>query len=130
MQPTVAAVATQVNEPGRGPGTRDYTSRERKRKVESGRSIHVDGVQGRIGTHHAEGGVLWNQQNVRNVTALFLVEVAPLLRQFQRLTAGDVFQVDDGIGYTTLGTNDQPLQVCGLVGFRIADPQVLGDGKS
>jgi len=57
-------------------------------------------VQGRIGTHHAEHCVLWNQQNVRGVTAMFLVKMAPLFRQFKRLPAGDVFQIDDRVGHT------------------------------
>ncbi len=129
VHPDVAAVAAKVNEAARGHGTRGYAVREGEWQVERGRALHVDGVQGRVGTHHAEGGVLWHQQNVRDVAALFLVEVAPLFRQLQSFAAGDVFQVDDRVSYAALRPNDEALQVSSLSRVGIADFRVLGNGE-
>lgn len=58
---------------------------------------------------------------------MFLVEVVPLFRQLRSLPAGDVFQVDDGVGHAAVRPNDEPLEILSLSRVRIADLGVLGD---
>jgi hypothetical protein len=90
IHPDVASVAAQVHQAGRRHGARRHAVYEGKRQIESRCTVHVNGVQGRIGTHHVERAILGDQQNMRDVVAALLVEVTPLLRQFQRFAAGSV----------------------------------------
>ena len=60
---------------------------------------------------------------------MVLIEVPSLLRQVHRLSGGDVLQVDDGVGYAALGTDDQALEADAFLALRIADLRVFGDGK-
>jgi hypothetical protein len=125
----VATVAMQVNQSRSGHGARGDLVRERKRQVEAGSSVHVDGVQSGVGALHGQRTVLRDEKNVRDVVALFLVQMSALLGQIHGLAAGDVFQIDDGIGHATLGAHDQALQVGGLAGIGIADLRIFGDGE-
>src|SRR5438046_9664423 len=78
VHPDMAAVATQVDESrSLHRATRDAAG-ERKRQVEGGRAVHVNGVQRGVGAHHVEGSVLGYEQNVRNITAVVMVELATL----------------------------------------------------
>ena len=52
---------------------------EREGQVEGGGAVHVDGVQGGVGALHLQRRVLGHEKNVRNVVAVLLVEVTPLL---------------------------------------------------
>jgi hypothetical protein len=89
----------------------------------------VDGVQGGIGTLHVERAVFRDQENVRNVAAVFLVEVAALFGQVHGFALGDVLEVDDGVGDAALRSDDEALQVGRLFGFGVTDLRVFGDGK-
>ena len=64
---------------------------EGKRQVVAGGAIHVDGVQGSVGTLHLQLGVLRDQENVRDVAAVFLVEVTALLREIEGFAGGNIF---------------------------------------
>ncbi len=127
VHPDVAAIAPQVHQSRRWHGSRGGPVGEREGQVESGGSVHVDGMQSRVGTHHRQRSVLRNQKNVRYVMATFLVEMTPLFRQIHRFAAGDVLQVNDRIGDAALGPDDQALQVRRLSGVRIADLRIFVD---
>src|SRR5271166_893977 len=124
----MSAVAAQMNQPRRRHVTRDRAVGERKRQIETGRTFHVNGVQRFVGTHHAQCAILWYQQNVWNVAAVFLIQMAPLLRQIESFAAADVLEIDDRIGDSALRSHDQPLQVRGLLPVQIANLRVFGDG--
>jgi len=87
----------------------------------------VDGVQSGVGALHGQRAILRDQENVWNVVALFLVEMTALLGQIHGLAAGNVLQIDDGIGDAAFGADDQALQVGGLAGIGIADLRIFGD---
>ena len=129
VHPHVATVASQVNQSGSRHGACNGPVRERKGQVKRGGTIHVDGVQGRIGTHHSEGGAFRNQENVRNVMAMSLVEMSPLFGQIHGFSGRDILKVDDGIRKAALRPDDQPLEIDGLFGVRIADLRIFSDGK-
>src|SRR5271167_4849746 len=101
--------------------------REREGQVEGCRAVHVDGVQRRVRAFHRESSILRDEQDVRNVVAPYLVQVAPLLRQVKGLATGNVLEVDDGVSYAALRADYQSIQVNRLFGFRIADLLVLGN---
>ena len=115
--------------PGRGHGSQSGPVGERKGKIEAGCAIHMNGVQSGVGTHHAQVAVFRNQKNVRYVAAVSLVKMAPLLRQVHGFTAGNILEVDDCVGDAALRSNDQPLQVGGLLRFRITNLRIFGDGE-
>ena len=125
----MAAVATQVDDSRSLHGATRDAAGERKRQVEGGRAVHVNGVQRGVGAHHVEGSVLGHEQNVRNITAVLLVEMATLFRQVHRLTFGDVLQIHHGICDTTLGADNQPLEIRSFPGCRVTDLLVLGNRK-
>jgi len=50
-----------------------------------------------------------------------LLQAPALLGRFQSLSAGNIFQVNNGVGYAALRTDDQPLQINRFSGIRIAD---------
>src|SRR5437660_1574469 len=105
--PYMAAIATKMNQAGVAHDSRTHLILEREWQVEAGRALHVDGVQRSVRTLHAQGGILRNEQNVGDIVATPLVEMAPLFRQVNRLAAGNVLEVDHGVGYTALRSDDQ-----------------------
>jgi len=90
IHPDVAAIAAQVDQAGSRHGAGADFAGEGEWQVETGGAVHVDGVQSRIGALHLQIGVLGHQQNVGNVAAVALIEVALLLGELQRLAGGDV----------------------------------------
>ncbi len=75
-------------------------------------AVHVDGVQSGVGALHLLHNIFRDTKNVRNVVAMPLVQMTPLLQQIQGLSAGNV-QIDDGVGHAALGPHNQPFQVTG-----------------
>jgi len=55
-----------------------------------------------------------------------LLQAPALLGRFQSLSAGNIFQVNNGVGYAAVRTDDQPLQINRFPGIRIADLRILG----
>jgi hypothetical protein len=53
--------------------------------------------------------------------------VPALLGRFQSLSPGNIFQINHGVGYPALRTDDQSLQINRFPGIRIADLRILGD---
>jgi hypothetical protein len=87
----------------------------------------VNGVECGIGTLHLKSCIFGDEENVRNVVTTPLVQVPALLGRCPSLSAGDIFQVNHGVGYAALRTDDQPLEINGFLGIRIADLRILGD---
>ena len=82
-----------------------------------------------IGAHHVESSVLGHEQNVRNIAAVLLVEMATLFRQVHGLAGGDVLQIHHRICHPALGADNQPSRgprFCGKQGHKSA---VFGDRK-
>ena len=75
-------------------------------EIETGGAVHVDGMQGCVGALHLQRRALRYQKNVRNVVAMLLVEVTPLLGKLQCFASGNVFQINDGVGNAALGADD------------------------
>ena len=46
--------------------------------------------------------------------AALLIEVASLLGKVHSFAAGDVLEIDDGVGDAALRPDDQPLKISGL----------------
>lgn len=90
----------------------------------------MDGMQGGIGTDHAERLVLGYQQDMRDVAAVPLIEVPALLGQVQGFAAADVFEINDGIGDAALRADDEALEIGHLFRIGVADLRVFGDGHS
>ncbi len=70
-----------------------------------------------------------DQQDVRDVAAVLLVEVTALLGQIHGFAGGDVLEIDDGVGHSALRADDEAFEVDGFFGVGIADLRILGDGK-
>ena len=66
---------------------------------------------------------------MRDVAAVFLVEMTALFGQVHGFAAGDVLQVDDGVGDAALRSDDEALEVGGFLGLGVADLRIFGDGK-
>jgi len=66
---------------------------------------------------------------VGNVAAMVLIQVAPLLGQFDRLSGGNIFQIDDGVGDAALGSDDEAFEAGSLLAVRIADFRIFGYEK-
>ena len=123
--PNVPAIAMQVDQAGRRHGARGGLVDEGKRQVERGGPFHVDGVESCIRTPHLEDGILRNEQDVRNVVAMDLIEMPPLRGQVECFSARYTLEIDDGVGHSTLRTDDQALEVNCLPGLRVADLRVF-----
>src|ERR1700736_4018398 len=67
---------------------------------------------------------------MRFVSAPPLVERPSGLGKYHGLSAGDVLQENYGVGQSSFGSHDQPLQVDGLASLRITYLGVLADGYS
>ena len=129
IHPDMAAVAAQVDQAGRRHSARSDLIGEREWQVKAGRAIHVDGVQSRIGALHLQSSILGHEKNVRNVAAMFLIEMTALLGQFERFSGGDVLEIDDRVGHAAVGSEDQAIEANRFLTLRIADLRILGDGK-
>ena len=127
VHPNMSAVTAQIHQARGLHAARNRALRKRKWQVKSSRSIHVNGVECGVGTEHLERSVLRNQKDMRDVAAELLVEVAALLGKVHGFATGNVLQIDNGIGHSTLSPYDQPLQVGRLFRFWIANLQILGD---
>src|SRR5579864_4509281 len=86
-------------------------------------------MQGRVGAHHVERPALGDQEDVRNIATVFLVEMAALLGQIYRLARCDVLQIDDRISDPALRANDQAFKIRSLFGVGVADLAVFGNGE-
>src|SRR5579859_1674315 len=129
VHPDMAAVAAKVYEAGGCKRTRRGAVGKGEGQIEGGRTVHVNGVQGGIGADHAEVALLRDQENVRYVAAVLLVEVAALLGQVHSLAARNVFEINDGVGHAALRTDDQTVEIRCLLRIGIADRRVFGDGE-
>src|SRR5579862_4784240 len=90
VHPDVASVTAEIHNSRCGHRTGCRFIGKRKRQIKAGRSVHVYGVQSRIRALHGQHLVLRNEQNVRNVTAMLLIQMSALGRQIESLAAGDI----------------------------------------
>jgi hypothetical protein len=67
---------------------------------------------------------------VRLIAAKALIQRTSGGRQIKRLPAGNVFDEHHGIRDAVLRTDNQPLQIAGLVRIGIANLRIFGDGKA
>src|ERR1700687_847831 len=130
VHPNVTAVASQSHQPGRRHGARVDLVGKWKRQIVGGSAFHMYGMQRGIGALHRQFGLLRNQQDVRNVAAAALVEMAELFGSAQRFPGRDVLEINDGVGDAALRADDQALKVGGFLGVGIADLRVFRDRKS
>ena len=107
---------------------RDDLVGKRKDQVVARRAVHVNRVQSRVGALHVQSSPGGDEQNVRLVSAVFLIEKAPCRRETKLFTGGYLLDVHDGVSDTALRPDDQSLQVAGLFRVRIANLRVFGDG--
>src|ERR1700689_1297394 len=56
-----------------------------------------------------------------------LVEVTALLGKFERFSGRNILEIDDGVGYPALGSDDEALEANGFVAVRGANLGILGD---
>lgn len=129
IHPDMPTVATKIYQAGSRHVARSDLVRERKGQIETSGAVHVDGVESGVGTLHLEIGILRDKKNVRDVTAMLLVEMTPLLGKFHGFPGGDVLKVDDGIGDAALGPDDQAFEADGLLATWIAYLRIFGNGK-
>ncbi len=88
----------------------------------------MNGVQRLVGTHHVQRAIFRHQQNVRNVVAKVLIQVPPLFGKIKGFAAGNVLQINNRVGNSTLLPDDQALEVDGLLPVRIANLRIFRDG--
>ena len=124
----MATVATEIDQAGRGHGGTNLIG-EGEGQIIGGCTIHVNGVQRGVGAFHLQLGVLRHEKNVGNVAAMVLIQVAPLLGQFDRFSGGNIFQIDDGAGDAALWTDDEAFEAGSLLAVRIADFRIFGYEK-
>jgi len=82
-----------------------------------------------VGTEHGQIGANRYQQDVRNVVASPLVQVSPLLGQVNGLAARDIHEIDHGIGDAAVRSDNEAVEIGGLVGGWIADRGIPGNGE-
>lgn len=129
IHPDVATVATKIHQAGSGHVARSDLVGERKRQIETGCAVHMDGMKSGVRALHLQIGIFRDKKNVRDVAAMLLVEMTPLLGKFHRLSGGDVLEIDNGIGDAALGPDDQAFQADSFFATRIADLRIFRNGK-
>ena len=130
IHPGMAAVALQIDQAYRRHLAGDHVIWERERKVVGSRSVHVDGVQHSVRTLHLKLGIARHQQNVRLVAAMFLVKKPALLRNVHGFAGRNIFQEDDRVRDASLRTDNEPLQVTGLLHLRVTDFRIFVDWRA
>src|SRR6266446_6138273 len=90
----------------------------------------MNGVKRGVGTFHRQRSIRGNQQNVRLVTAVLLVQGLALRWEFEGLTARDLFQEDNCICNPALRADDEAFQIMCFMRFRVANLGIFADGQA